>query len=884
MRHVPAISRTRDRGVAKIISKNKRIAALTSGVTSRKLSFPNLSSCGQSLVSAVSIASAIPSRALRKWIEDSEAYLNLLREDPQIKKPVVIARDKVQVSGRGGKAVAKIKAPGKTETELPIGRNRMKSYVQFITTPTSDTPGTALLLHFDDKRYIVGNVHEGLQRAGLQIGSRFFKVKDFFLTGRTEWKTNGGLLGMILTLADAANTSAAARAEALKAKTERARRREEEEQRRSILSKKASTDSIYKLNAQAVEEDPTVTIHGGPNLIHTLATARSFVFRRGTPIKVIETHQEHQASAIDFDREPDWSDKRIQVWTMAICPPSSYTASSTSRPSSPRKRSLGEFMTGERPKTAEVADQWSIQSGSSEIQAERDQKLREFVVSEMFSSKWRYDNLVETPLHQVKMPAALFVRDRAGHKIERYNGPVPDGTTPIPNISVLVRQPWPGALVDRLPPAKHSAIAISYIFQNHKQRGRFRPSAAKALKIPTGPLWAALAAGENITLEDGKVITPEMVLEPSKDGNGFAIVDLPSREYVENLIHRPEWKAQKPMNGVGAIIWLLGKGVAHDETLIAFMKEHSTLKHIMSGPDHCPDYLTMTSAASAAINHHQIDPARYLIPVHANNAPTSPRPLLGEPGNGSIAWLPAKRGLKLQLEPKFVLEDNEVIPHLDTALVVRELPQEVIRLGQKAQSEISKSLVDADSPNVDLPGQDAEIICLGTGSALPSQHRNVSASLLRVPGYGSYLIDCGENTLGQLKRIYSESELAEVWRDLKMIWISHLHADHHLGTASVVKAWYKEVHGRDITKRPRPSLTEQLLAPGKFLEEGKRLFVVGHRNMLRWLDEYSSVEEFGYNQLIPLEPIPANRSNPDHGSLEWNGMQVGFNVSKDSWV
>src|SRR5687768_1491515 len=37
----------------------------------------------------------------------------------------------------------------------------MRSYVQIITTPTADTPGTTLLLHFDNKRYIIGNVSEG---------------------------------------------------------------------------------------------------------------------------------------------------------------------------------------------------------------------------------------------------------------------------------------------------------------------------------------------------------------------------------------------------------------------------------------------------------------------------------------------------------------------------------------------------------------------------------------------------------------------------------------------------------------------------------------------------------------------------------------------------
>lgn len=541
-------------------------------------------------------------------------------------------------------------------------------------------------------------------------------------------------------------------------------------------------------------------------------------------------------------------------------------------------------MKGERPSPSEVANQWSIQPSASDAQAEQDQRIREFVVSEMFGSEWRYDNLVETSLHQVKMPASIFIRDSQTHRIEKYTGPTPDGTTPVPNIKVLVRQPWPGALVDHLPPAKLSATSMSYIIRNHKQRGKFRPAVAKELNVPTGPLWAALAAGENVHLEDGKIITPDMVLEPSKEGNGFAIVELPSKEYVQDLVARPEWKAEKPMAGFAAIVWLLGADVARDDTLITFMKEHSEWQHIISSPDRCPDYLTMTSAASAAIRHHQVDPARYPIPVHDNRWPILSDTLLENPDSRSLAWLPAKRGLKLQLEPTFAVDDKDLIPYLNTAQVVWETSDEVIRLGQVAQHDVSKASTQISGVNQDLPGQDAEIICLGTGSAMPSQHRNVSGTLLRVPGSGSYLLDCGENTLGQLKRIYSKIELAEVLRDLKMIWISHLHADHHLGTASVVKAWYEEVHGVGSAKRPRPSLTEQLLSPEKFLEEGKRLFVVGHHNMLRWLQEYSSVEDFGYNQIVPLKPSPAAWSKPDLGPLEWNGMQVGFNTAKDSWV
>ena len=799
---------------------------------------------------------------------------------------------KIYVPTRGGRviqlaqAVARSKA--QTQRRIPRGINhsysKMKSYIEFITTPTADTPGTALLLHFDDKRYLIGNIHEGLQRAGLQVGAKFLKAKDFLITGRTEWRSTGGLMGMILTLADAATASAASRAEVIKMKLERRKAREEEErQRKKKPSKKASSDSLGKTSKDLeVEEDPSVTLHGGPNLTHTIATARRFIFRKGTPIKVHEHHREQVATDPERAWEPTWADKRIRVWAIPVSPSNNSDNSKDLPRDTTKKRSLDEFITGDPSATAEVFDQWSTEPNAPKDQQKRDQELREFIVNEMFSSQWRYDTLVELPLHQVKLPASIFVRNLATKKIEKYTGPVPDGTAPVPNIDVLVRQPWPGALIEHLPPTRPSNIAMSYIIRNHKMRGKFKPAAAKELNVPPGPLWAALAAGSEVQSKDGKTITPDMVLEPSKEGGGVAVVELPSKEYVANLVNRPEWKAEKVMTGVGAIVWILGPGVANDETLLAFISARATLSHIISSTDHCPNYLAMTAAATSAIRHSLIDPVRYPIPIHYNEVPSQSEPNISESEKEDDSTLSAKRGLRIELEPSFIVTESNIVPHLNTRHVIQETPQEVLQLGQAAQHEVHLDTAEARTANDGLPSQDAEIICLGTGSAIPSLHRNVSGTLLRVPGCGSYLLDCGENTLGQLKRIFTQPQLTELFHDLKLIWISHLHADHHLGTAPVIKAWHEEVHGKD-PGRSRPSLTQALLSPAKSLEEGKRLFVVGHRDMMRWLEDYSTVEDYGYSQIIPLE-TSYSMQDYDRCSLDWNGVDVGFNTSKNPAV
>ncbi|KAG8052714.1 hypothetical protein GUJ93_ZPchr0001g29504 [Zizania palustris] len=95
--------------------------------------------------------------------------------------------------------------------------------------------------------------------------------------------------------------------------------------------------------------------------------------------------------------------------------------------------------------------------------------------------------------------------------------------------------------------------------------------------------------------------------------------------------------------------------------------------------------------------------------------------------------------------------------------------------------------------NTDMPccvenatREDMEITFLGTGSSQPSKYRNVSSIYINLFARGGILFDCGEGTLGQLKRRFGISGADEVVKSLKCIWISHIHADHHTGVARVL--------------------------------------------------------------------------------------------------
>ncbi len=65
---------------------------------------------------------------------------------------------------------------------------------------------------------------------------------------------------------------------------------------------------------------------------------------------------------------------------------------------------------------------------------------------------------------------------------------------------------------------KHRVPCWGYAFVENARPGRFDLERAKALGVPPGPMFGKLQRGESIVLEDGKTISPDDVLGPSRPG------------------------------------------------------------------------------------------------------------------------------------------------------------------------------------------------------------------------------------------------------------------------------------------------------------------------------------------------------------------------------
>lgn len=735
----------------------------------------------------------------------------------------------------------------------------MSSTVQLITSPTADTPGTMLLLRTQKTNYIFGTFAEGIQRAMSQQGVRMAKVQNFFLTGKTDWRNIGGLIGMTLTLADSATSA-----------YEQAMENYERKNSKSLIK----------------PEKPKVNVYGAPNLKYSLNTCRRYIFRKNIPVNATEYKDVAPQKDEQGTIPPSWQDEFIQVWALCVAPAQKEADAHL-------EQQVSKLREGYEQYANHFEEHQAPENESAEERETRYDRIRTNIVNLMFDSTWMLDTLVERHISEVEMPAAMFVRNPETNRIESYSGPKPGGAEPLPDIKVLTRTPWPGAIITGIPPTTPKTESLSYIVRSHATRGTFDPKRAKELGVKSGPDFGKLSKGQTVQNDKGETITPNMVMGPDKQGNAFAILDVPSVDYVDTLLQREEFKMEDLSKSIKLFYWVLGPGVSGYPPLQEFIDRFPKAEHYIASVDDCPNRLSFDSVAEQTVRLSAIDPIRYRVPHF--DTKTLPQQTLyshGSPGRGGILRnaKPAIKGTTHTLMPRFGQQEEEVerlkellvieenlTPQIFESNVVSQMDSEVLKLAEEARQAVKNDQEALLKWRQLLARPDTEITTLGTGSALPSKYRNVSATLLRVPGVGNYLFDCGENTLGQLQRVFGTEELVEILRDLRMIWISHLHADHHLGTAAVIREWYKIKHN-NVPRKDLPSKSSVLADEGSLYG----LSVVSHEGMIKWLREYSLVEDFGYSRILPFEITPVEKGQTTGSRLVLTSTSVSGQREENS--
>jgi ribonuclease Z len=73
-------------------------------------------------------------------------------------------------------------------------------------------------------------------------------------------------------------------------------------------------------------------------------------------------------------------------------------------------------------------------------------------------------------------------------------------------------------------PVDHrGAVSLGYALVEEDRKGRFNPDLARELGIPEGPLWGQIHRGKTVTLDDGRVIEPSVLVGPQRPGRTVVI-------------------------------------------------------------------------------------------------------------------------------------------------------------------------------------------------------------------------------------------------------------------------------------------------------------------------------------------------------------------------
>ncbi|XP_022953731.1 tRNase Z TRZ3, mitochondrial [Cucurbita moschata] len=442
---------------------------------------------------------------------------------------------------------------------------------------------------------------------------------------------------------------------------------------------------------------------------------------------------------------------------------------------------------------------------------------------------------------------------------------------------------------------KPGDMSVVYVCELPEIKGKFDPSKAASFGLKPGPKYRELQLGNSVMSDRQKIMVhPSDVLGPSVPGPVVLLVDCPTEAHVLELMSLQSLKtyyedlSDQTETGkvVTCVIHLSPTSILGSPNYQKWVKRFGSSQHIMAGHDRknvSIPILKSSAKIAARLNHL----CPQLFPAPGFWSPQQ----LTLPGSDSCASTEievsdhykstlAENLLKFTLRPYAQLGfDRSSIPSqeslsevinglhsdipeiLDAVHHVSQLWSGSAGTDVKIHVEDSHAMVEEpwlNENNVpscleNIRRDDLEIVLLGTGSSQPSKYRNVSSIYINLFSKGSMLLDCGEGTLGQLKRRYGIEGADAAVRGLRCIWISHIHADHHTGLTRIL-ALRRDLL-REVPHEP--------------------VLVIGPRQLKRYLDAYQILEDLDmqfldckYTTQASLEAFQKVATEIDNSSLE----------------
>ena len=115
---------------------------------------------------------------------------------------------------------------------------------------------------------------------------------------------------------------------------------------------------------------------------------------------------------------------------------------------------------------------------------------------------------------------------------------------------------------------KSTKECISYICTTASSRGKFLPKRAIEMGVKPGHDFGKLTRGLEVILENGKVVKPSDVMEPSNPGTSFAVVRCPGLDWIKSVVSNENlsWRKYKDMSCIVHIVPTLVRSVSQSNS------------------------------------------------------------------------------------------------------------------------------------------------------------------------------------------------------------------------------------------------------------------------------------------------------------------------------
>uniref|UniRef100_A0A2S2QAT2 Zinc phosphodiesterase ELAC protein 2 n=1 Tax=Sipha flava TaxID=143950 RepID=A0A2S2QAT2_9HEMI len=357
---------------------------------------------------------------------------------------------------------------------------------------------------------------------------------------------------------------------------------------------------------------------------------------------------------------------------------------------------------------------------------------------------------------------------------------------------------------------KVNNVAMSYVCRLKPKPGLLDLDKCVKHNVPPGPLLGQLKSGKDITLLDGTIVRSSDVTSPDDPGPVFIVVECPSEDYIDSLLNESIFSKHQ-------------QNVINKDD-IAFMVVHFTPQEVRNDPRYQswmklfpPEtYHLLLNNENKCLGSTAIHRIQYKL----NMLDEDIYPLLKDTGipflkndkevifkddntNINSLLINGETNLTFNLRPKKDIDRTSTL-----SLDIDEFIAETFRVDgfKEKLAQVKEEIVNATSSDSNIY---PKITFLGTGSCIPSKTRNTSGILMCTGENECILLDVGEGTYGQLVRHFNVLGAEKVLNDLKAIYVSHLHADHHIGLIGILSV-RQRMRKNGLLKQDQPIY---LLAP-----------------------------------------------------------------------